>query len=126
MTTTYTTITPSSSTETIKITGTVESSQTIDVTASDPSGTHVLDLTHGLEIDFSGVTASSCTTTFKWDAGSDAYVEIDGVRIDSSSPEHDVTYACGPSSNVLDVGLIVGDPLGGIRSDPKIIPPSCS
>jgi len=120
MTITYTTITPSSSTETITITKTVASSDDIHVTASSTSSSYVLDPTHGLRIDFSGVTASSCTTTFKWDAGTDPYVTIDGVVLDSQRPQHDITHACGLSE--LDVSLFVGD------ADPKIkiIPPSCS
>jgi hypothetical protein len=131
----YTPITETSSTDTLTITE-ADLPDNIDVTASSTSQNYVLDRTNGLELDYSGLTATSCTTTFAWSSSASHEVSIvEGsttlTTLGPTNTSYDYELDCGQTPAELD--LIVGDAAArvirlGNPTDPKIkiVPPSCA
>lgn len=134
MTTTYTTIKPSSSNETITIIHT-EHPSTIHAIAASTSVTYILqhEPDWGLAIDFSELISSSWTVNFVRSSGASHSIKIERgsesiVILDEDTTEHEARDSCGGQELVYSLFLLTGLESSEWGPDPKIkiIPPSCS
>jgi hypothetical protein len=123
---TYTTITESGASDTLTISSATAPSDIVLTAASTGSKRYAIDQNNGLELDFSGVTAATATTTFVWSNAGDPVEIMHGTTslaiLDATNTQYQFTVSCGGSTAELD--LLVNDTPAG---DPKIkiIPPTC-